>query len=207
MAGETVITVVGNLTDDPELRFTPSGAAVANFTVASTPRTFDKNSNEWKDGDALFLRCSIWRQAAENVAESLTRGMRVVVSGRLRQRSYETKEGEKRTVVELEVEEIGPSLKYATAKVTKANRPGGSGGGFGGGQQGGGGGGWGGNPGGSGGGQQGGGWSGGGGGNSGGSGSGGSGGSAPQGGGDPWASGGNDGGWGGGGGYSDEPPF
>ncbi|GAA2019208.1 single-stranded DNA-binding protein [Catenulispora yoronensis] len=122
MAGETVITVVGNLTDDPELRFTPGGAAVANFTVASTPRVMDPKTNEWKDGDALFLRCSIWRQAAENVAESLTRGMRVVVSGRLRQRSYETKEGEKRTVVELEVEEIGPSLKYATAKVVKADR-------------------------------------------------------------------------------------
>jgi single-strand DNA-binding protein len=132
MAGETVITVVGNLTDDPELRFTPSGAAVANFTVASTPRTLDKATNEWKDGDALFLRCSIWRQAAENVAESLQRGMRVVVQGRLRQRSYETKEGEKRTVIELEVDEIGPSLKYATAKVTKAAR-GGGGGGFGGG--------------------------------------------------------------------------
>src|SRR5947209_10263634 len=131
MAGETVITVVGNLTDDPELRFTPSGAAVASFTVASTPRTFDKATNEWKDGDALFLRCSIWRQAAENVAESLTKGMRVVVQGRLRQRSYETREGEKRTVVELEVEEVGPSLKYATAKVTKASR--GGGGGFGGG--------------------------------------------------------------------------
>ena len=128
MAGETVITVVGNLTDDPELRFTPSGAAVASFTVASTPRQFDRNSNEWKDGDALFMRCSIWRQAAENVAESLTKGMRVVVQGRLKQRSYETREGEKRTVVELEVEEIGPSLKYATAKVTKANRPGGPGG-------------------------------------------------------------------------------
>jgi single-strand DNA-binding protein len=140
MAGETVITVVGNLTDDPELRFTPSGAAVANFTVASTPRTLDKATNEWKDGDALFLRCSIWRQAAENVAESLQRGMRVVVQGRLRQRSYETKEGEKRTVIELEVDEIGPSLKYATAKVTKVSRGaggggfGGSGGGFGGGQ-------------------------------------------------------------------------
>ena len=145
MAGETVITVVGNLTDDPELRFTPSGAAVANFTVASTPRTLDRQTNEWKDGDALFLRCSIWRQAAENVAESLTRGMRVIVSGRLRQRSYETKEGEKRTVVELDVEEIGPSLKYATAKVTKANRPGGQGG------PGGGGGGWSGNSGGGGG--------------------------------------------------------
>jgi len=134
MAGETVITVVGNLTDDPELRFTPSGAAVANFTVASTPRTLDRQTNEWKDGDALFLRCSIWRQAAENVAESLTRGMRVIVSGRLRQRSYETKEGEKRTVVELDVEEIGPSLKYATAKVTKTSRGGGQGGGNGGGR-------------------------------------------------------------------------
>ena len=132
MAGETVITVVGNLTDDPELRFTPSGAAVANFTVASTPRTFDKNSNEWKDGEALFLRCSIWRQAAENVAESLQRGMRVVAQGRLKQRSYETREGEKRTVVELDVEEIGPSLKYATAKVNRTTR-GSSGGGFGGG--------------------------------------------------------------------------
>lgn len=119
MAGETVITVVGNLTDDPELRFTPSGAAVANFTIASTPRTFDRQTNEWKDGDALFLRASIWRQAAENVAESLTRGMRVVAQGRLRQRSYETQQGEKRTVVELEVDEIGPSLRYATAKVTK----------------------------------------------------------------------------------------
>ena len=129
MAGETVITVVGNLTDDPELRFTPSGAAVANFTVASTPRTLDRASNEWKDGDALFLRCSIWRQAAENVAESLTKGMRVVVQGRLRQRSYETREGEKRTVVELDVEEIGPSLKYATAKVTRATRNAGAGGG------------------------------------------------------------------------------
>ena len=132
MAGETVITVVGNLTNDPELRFTPSGAAVASFTVASTPRTLDKATNEWKDGDALFLRCSIWRQAAENVAESLQRGMRVVVSGRLKQRSFETKEGEKRTVVELDVDEVGPSLKYATAKVTKASR-GGGGGDFGGG--------------------------------------------------------------------------
>ncbi len=111
MAGETVITVVGNLTGDPELRFTPSGAAVANFTVASTPRTFDRQSNEWKDGDTLFMRCSIWREAAENVAESLTKGMRVIVQGRLVQRSYETREGEKRTVVELQVEEIGPSLK------------------------------------------------------------------------------------------------
>src|SRR5690348_11386523 len=133
MAGETVITVVGNLTADPELRFTPSGAAVANFTVASTPRIFDRQSNEWKDGDALFMRCSIWREAAENVAESLTRGSRVIVQGRLKQRSYETREGEKRTVVELEVEEIGPSLKYATAKVNKASRSGGGGGGFGGG--------------------------------------------------------------------------
>ncbi|MGN6332916.1 MAG: single-stranded DNA-binding protein [Motilibacteraceae bacterium] len=132
MAGETVITVVGNLTDDPELRFTPSGAAVANFTVASTPRQMDRQTNEWKDGDPLFLRCSIWRQAAENVAESLTRGSRVIVQGRLRQRSYETKEGEKRTVVELEVDEIGPSLRYATAKVTKTSR-GGGGGGYGGG--------------------------------------------------------------------------
>ena len=131
MAGETVITVVGNLTNDPELRFTPSGAAVASFTVASTPRTLDKGTNEWKDGDALFLRCSIWRQAAENVAESLQRGMRVVVQGRLKQRSFETKEGEKRTVVELDVDEVGPSLKYATAKVTKASRGGGGDGGYG----------------------------------------------------------------------------
>jgi single-strand DNA-binding protein len=124
MAGETTITVVGNLTDDPDLRFTPSGAAVANFTVASTPRFFDKQTNEWKDGDALFLRCSIWRQAAENVAESLHRGTRVIVSGRLRQRSYETREGEKRTVFELDVDEVGPSLKYATAKLTKTTRSG-----------------------------------------------------------------------------------
>ncbi|MEV0294356.1 single-stranded DNA-binding protein [Nocardia sp. NPDC050710] len=130
MAGDTVITVIGNLTADPELRFTPAGAAVANFTVASTPRVFDRNSNEWKDGEALFLRCNIWREAAENVAESLTRGARVIVSGRLKQRSYETREGEKRTVVELEVDEVGPSLRYATAKVNKANR-GGGGGGFG----------------------------------------------------------------------------
>jgi single-strand DNA-binding protein len=131
VAGETVITVVGNLTGDPELRFTPSGAAVASFTVASTPRTLDKATNEWKDGEALFLRCSIWRQAAENVAESLQKGMRVVVQGRLKQRSYETKEGEKRTSYELDVEEVGPSLKYATAKVNKTTR-GGGGGGFGG---------------------------------------------------------------------------
>jgi single-strand DNA-binding protein len=130
MAGDTVITVVGNLTADPELRFTPSGAAVASFTIASTPRTFDRNANEWKDGEALFLRCSIWRQAAENVAESLQRGMRVVAQGRLKQRSYETREGEKRTVVEMEVDEIGPSLRYATAKVNRTQR-GSSSGGFG----------------------------------------------------------------------------
>lgn len=131
MAGETVITVVGNLTADPELRFTPSGAAVANFTVASTPRTFDRQTNEWKDGEALFMRCNIWRDAAENVTESLTKGSRVIVTGRLRQRSFETREGEKRTVVELEVDEIGPSLRYATAKVNRASRGGNSGGGFG----------------------------------------------------------------------------
>lgn len=125
MTGETTITICGNLTDAPELRFTPSGAAVANFTIASTPRTFDKQANDWKDGEPLFMRCSLWRQAGENAAESLTRGMRVIATGVLKQRSYETKEGEKRTVVELDVEEIGPSLKYATAKVTKANRPGG----------------------------------------------------------------------------------
>ncbi|MDT7785191.1 MAG: single-strand DNA-binding protein [Pseudonocardiales bacterium] len=136
MAGETTITVVGNLTADPELRFTQSGAAVAGFTVASTPRTFDKQSGEWKDGEALFLRCNVWRQVAENVAESLTKGSRVLVSGRLRQRSFETKEGEKRTVVELEVDEIGPSLRYATAEVKKVKRSGG-GGGFGGQQAGG----------------------------------------------------------------------
>ena len=130
--GDTTITVVGNLTADPDLRFTPSGAAVANFTVASTPRVFDRQSNEWKDGDALFLRCNIWREAAENVAESLTRGSRVIVTGRLRQRSFETREGEKRTVYEVEVDEVGPSLRYATAKINKVSR-GGSGGGFGGG--------------------------------------------------------------------------
>lgn len=134
MAGETPITVIGNLTADPELRFTPSGAAVANFTVASTPRTFDRQSNEWKDGEALFLNCSVWRQAAENAAESLQRGMRVIVSGRLKARSYETREGEKRTVFEIDVDEVGPSLKYATAKVSKTTRAGGGGGGgFGGG--------------------------------------------------------------------------
>lgn len=131
MAGDTIITVVGNLTADPELRFTPSGAAVANFTVASTPRILDRQSGEWKDGEALFMRCNIWREAAENVAESLSRGSRVIVTGRLKQRSFETREGEKRTIVEVEVEEIGPSLKYATAKVNKASR-GGGGGGFGG---------------------------------------------------------------------------
>ncbi|MFZ3471561.1 single-stranded DNA-binding protein [Streptomyces sp. 4.24] len=201
MAGETVITVVGNLVDDPELRFTPSGAAVAKFRVASTPRTFDKQTNEWKDGESLFLTCSVWRQAAENVAESLQRGMRVIVQGRLKQRSYEDREGVKRTVYELDVEEVGPSLKNATSKVTKTTGRGGQGGyggGGGGQQQGGGGGNWGGAP----------------------------GGAAPQGGGapsdDPWASsapaggqqqqGGGGGGWGGssggsGGGYSDEPPF
>ncbi len=201
MAGETVITLVGNLVDDPELRFTPSGAAVAKFRIASTPRTFDRQTNEWKDGESLFLTCNVWRQPAENVAESLQRGMRVIVQGRLRQRSYETKEGEKRTVFEVEVDEVGPSLRSATAKVTRANRSGApGGGGFGGGQQGGGGqgGNWGG-----GGGQQGGGW----GGNSGGQ-------SGPSD--DPWASstpssGGNQGGgsWGApsGGGYSEEPPF
>lgn len=136
MAGETTITIVGNLTADPELRFTPSGAAVANFTVASTPRTFDRQSNEWKDGETLFMRCSIWRDAAENIAESLHRGTRVIATGRLKSRSYDTKEGEKRTVIELDVDEVGPSLRYASAKVTKAER-GGSGGGFGGGGQGG----------------------------------------------------------------------
>ncbi|WP_405855520.1 single-stranded DNA-binding protein [Streptomyces sp. NBC_00090] len=197
MAGETVITVVGNLVDDPELRFTPSGAAVAKFRIASTPRTFDRQTNEWKDGESLFLTCSVWRQAAENVAESLQRGMRVVVQGRLKQRSYEDREGVKRTVYELDVEEVGPSLKNATAKVTKTTGRGGQGGYGGGGQQQGGGS-WGGN----------------------------SGGGAPQGGGgapadDPWATGapsggsggqqGGGGSWGGnsgsGGGYSDEPPF
>ncbi len=136
MAGDTVITVIGNITGDPELRFTPSGAAVANFTVASTPRAFDRQSNEWKDGETLFMRCSVWRDAAENVAESLGRGTRVIVSGRLKSRSYETKEGEKRTVVEMEVDEVGPSLRYASAKVTKTQR-GSGGGGFGGQQSGG----------------------------------------------------------------------
>ncbi|MCX5200032.1 single-stranded DNA-binding protein [Streptomyces sp. NBC_00237] len=202
MAGETVITVVGNLVDDPELRFTPSGAAVAKFRVASTPRIFDKQTNEWKDGDGLFLTCSVWRQAAENVAESLQRGMRVIVQGRLKQRSYEDREGIKRTVYELDVEEVGPSLKTATAKVTKTSGRGGQGGGGGfggGGQQGGGGGNWGG---GSGGGQQGGGapsddpWA----------SSAPAGGQPPQGGGG-WGGNSGNSGSGGGGGYSDEPPF
>ncbi|MGW7292922.1 single-stranded DNA-binding protein [Streptomyces xiamenensis] len=191
MAGETVITIVGNLVDDPELRFTPSGAAVAKFRVASTPRIFDRQSNEWRDGEGLFLTCSVWRQAAENVAESLTKGMRVIVQGRLKQRSYEDREGIKRTVYELDVEEVGPSLKTATAKVTRGASGGGRGG------QGGGNG-WGGGPGGGQGQQQG-------------------GGGAP--GGDPWATGaptgggqqgGGGNGWGGGGsggGYSEEPPF
>ncbi len=134
MAGETIITLVGNLTADPELRFTPSGAPVANFTVASTPRTFDRQTGEWKDGDAMFINCSVWRQAAENAAETLTKGMRVIVQGRLRSRSYETREGERRTVFEIEVDEIGPSLRYASAKVQR-NAPGGGGGGYGGSQQ------------------------------------------------------------------------
>jgi len=142
MAGETVITVIGNLTADPELRFTPSGSAVANFTIASTPREFDRATNEWKDGEALFLRCSIWREAAENVAETLDKGMRVIAQGRLRTRSYDTKEGERRTVMELEVDEIGPSLRFASAKVTRTARGNGEGAagrgnGFGGGRQGG----------------------------------------------------------------------
>ena len=128
MAGETPITLVGNLVDDPELRFTPSGQAVANFRIASTPRTFDRQTNEWKDGESLYLTCNVWRQYAENVAESLTKGMRVIVQGRLKQRSYETREGEKRTVFEVEVDEVGPALRSATAKVTRVQR--GSGGGF-----------------------------------------------------------------------------
>lgn len=136
MAGDTVITVVGNLVADPELRFTPSGAAVANFRIASTPRTFDRQTNQWVDGEALFLACNVWRQAAENVAETLTKGMRVIVQGRLKQRSYETREGEKRTVFELEVDEVGPSLRYATAQVNRATGGGngnyGGGSGFGG---------------------------------------------------------------------------
>lgn len=187
MAGDTVITIVGNLVEDPNLRFTPSGQAVASFRIASTPRFFDRQSGEWKDREALFLTCNVWRQAAENVAETLQRGMRVIVQGRLQQRSYETREGEKRTVFEVEVEEVGPSLRNATAKVNKTQRQGG-GGGFGGG--GGGGQGGGGFGGGGGGGQQGGGF----------------GGGGQQSGGapadDPWATGG-----GGGGGFSDDPPF
>ncbi|WP_461188351.1 single-stranded DNA-binding protein [Arthrobacter sp. Z4-13] len=193
MAGETTITVIGNLTNDPELRFTPSGSAVANFTIASTPRTFDRQSNEWKDGETLFLRAAVWREAAENVAESLTKGMRVIVTGRLKSRSYETKEGEKRTVIELEVDEIGPSLRYANAKVNRTQRSGGQGGqgGFGGGNNSGGGFG-GGNSGGNQGGNSGGGW---GGGNQ----------QAAQD--DPWATPGvsNAGGWGNG--PDSEPPF
>lgn len=175
--GDTPITVSGNLVADPELRFTASGQPVASFRVASTPRTRDQATGEWKDGESLFLSCSVWRQQAENVAESLQRGMRVIVTGRLRQRSYETKEGEKRTVYEIDVEDVGPSLRTASAKVTRAARTGGQGGGFGGGNQGGGGYGGGGN-------NQGGGFG---------------GPSGPQGGNDPWASDV--------GGYSDEPPF
>jgi single stranded DNA-binding protein len=196
MAGDTQITVVGNLVSDPELRYTPTGVAVANFRVASTPRTFDRQANEWKDGDSLFLTCNVWRQAAENVAESLQRGMRVVVQGRLHQRSYETREGEKRTVFEVEVDDVGPSLRNASAKVTKSNRSGGGSGsgGFG---AGGGGGGFGGGQG-SGGGQG----AGGGGGQGGSGGYGGSSGGG-RGGDDPWAS---DSGFGGEG-SSDEPPF
>ncbi|PRY10811.1 single-stranded DNA-binding protein [Kineococcus rhizosphaerae] len=191
MAGETVITLIGNLTNDPELRFTPSGAAVANFTVASTPRTFDRQSNEWKDGETLFMRCAIWREAAENVAESLTRGTRVVVTGRLQSRTFDTKEGEKRTVIEMQVDEVGPSLRYATAKVNKTSRGGGGGGGFGGGG--------------------GGGFSGGGSGGGGGGWGQSSGGGAPQQQEDPWATGpsggGNSGGGWGGGASNDDPPF
>lgn len=130
MAGETVLTVIGNLTDDPELKFTPSGAAVANFTVASTPRTFDRQTNEWKDGTPLFLRCSVWRQVAENVAESLQKGQQVIVHGALNIRNFERQDGSKGTSVEMNVYEIGPSLRFATAKVTKASRSGGGGGGF-----------------------------------------------------------------------------
>ena len=128
-AGDTTITVVGNMVADPELRFTPSGAAVASFRIASTPRFFDKNANEWKDGDSLFLTCNVWRQYAENVAESLSKGMRVIVTGRLKQRSYETREGEKRTVFEVEVDDVGPALRNATAKVNRISREGGFSGG------------------------------------------------------------------------------
>ncbi|MES9536718.1 single-stranded DNA-binding protein [Actinomadura sp. NPDC000600] len=192
MAGDTVITIVGNLVEDPNLRFTPSGQAVASFRLASTPRFFDRQSGDWKDGEALFLTCNVWRQAAENVAETLQRGMRVIVQGRLKQRSYETREGEKRTVFEVEVDEVGPSLRNATAKVNKTQRQGGGGGGGfggGGGQGGGGFGGGGQGGGGFGGGQQGGGFG------------GGQQGGAPAD--DPWATGGG----GGGGGFSDDPPF
>ena len=176
-AGDTAITIAGNLVDDPELRFTPAGQPVARFRVASTPRFRDNATGEWKDGDSLFLTCNVWRQAAENVAESLTRGMRVIVSGRLRQRSYETKEGEKRTVYEVEVDDVGPSLRNASAKVNKVARSGGDGGGYGGGGQRGSG-------------------------SSGGRSSGGQGGAGSYGGGDadPWASDSP-------GGFSDEPPF
>ena len=132
MAGDTIITVVGNLTADPELRYTPNGVAVANFTIASTPRVYDRQSGEWKDGEALFLRASVWREFAEHVASSMTRGMRVIAQGRLKQRSYETREGEKRTTFELDIDEIGPSLRYATAQVTKSTSGGGN---YGGGQQ------------------------------------------------------------------------
>ena len=202
MSGETVLTLVGNLTADPEIRFTPSGAAVASFTVASTPRTFDRQAGEWKDGHALFLRCSIWRDAAENVAESLTKGTRVIVQGRLVQRSYTTREGENRTVVEMQVDEIGPSLRYAKAQVTRQPRGGGQGGGFGGGQGGPQSGGFGGNQGGQGGYNQGGPQQGGynGGGGFGGQGQ--SGYNAPAGGAadDPWATGGSTS-------FGDEPPF
>lgn len=184
MAGDTQITIVGNLVEDPNLRFTSSGQAVASFRIASTPRFFDRQSNDWKDGESLFLTCNVWRQAAENCAESLQRGMRVIVQGRLKQRSYETREGEKRTVFEVEVDEVGPSLRNATAKVNKSQRQGGGGfGGNGGGYSGGGGGG-----------------AGGGGGYAGAGAQGGGGGGAPVN--DPWASGG-----GGGGGFSDDPPF
>ncbi|MFJ6002231.1 single-stranded DNA-binding protein [Arthrobacter sp. NPDC092385] len=191
MAGETVITVIGNLTNDPELRFTPSGSAVANFTIASTPRTFDRQTNDWKDGETLFLRASVWREAAENVAETLTKGTRVVAQGRLKSRSYDTKEGEKRTVMELEVDEIGPSLRYASAKVTRTQRSGGgNGGGFGGNSGGNSGGGFGGNSGGS---NSGSGWNG--------------GQQAQQPADDPWGApaGGNSQGWGNG--PDSEPPF
>ena len=130
MANDTQLTIVGNLTDDPSLRFTPSGAAVADFTVASTPRTFDRNANEWKDGETLFMRCSIWREAAENVAESLRKGMRVIVSGRLQQRSYDDRDGNRRTVVEMQVDEVGPSLRRAKAQVTRTAPQGGGQGGY-----------------------------------------------------------------------------